>query len=237
MAGHNKWSQIKHKKAKEDAKKGLAFTKLIKEITEAAREGGGDPDGNARLRFLLEKARDVNMPVENATRAIKRGTGELPGVCYTALTYEGYAPNGVAVIVETLSDNKNRTVADLRHFFAARGGILGETGSVNWMFEKTGVVRGVGIASEDALLELLLDFNIHDIKVEHNTFTIICDMKSVDQVRTALKSAGYTIESADFEWVPKTTITLADDQAEQTVSFLSAMEDLDDVRNVYANLA
>lgn len=237
MSGHNKWSQIKHKKAKEDGKRGLVFTKLIKEITEAAREGGGDPDGNARLRFLLEKGRDVNMPIDNATRAIKRGTGELPGVTYVALTYEGYAPNGVAVIVETLSDNKNRTIADLRHFFMAKGGTLGETGSVNWMFEKMGVVRGNGAPSEDQLLELLIEFNIHDIKVEGASFVVFCDPKSVDQVRTALKNGGLAIESADFEWVPKTTMALSEEQAEQAISFLSSIQDLEDVRNVYANLA
>lgn len=237
MSGHNKWSQIKHKKAKEDSKRGLAFTKLIKEITEAARAGGGDPEGNARLRSLLEKARDVNMPIENSTRAIKRGTGELPGVHYTALTYEGYGPNGIAVIVETLSDNKNRTVADLRHFFAAKGGALSETGSVNWMFEHSGVVRATGTASEDQLLSILIDFDINDLRIDDNAFTVFCDPKSVDQIRTVLKKEGFTVESAEFEWIPKTTIALPEDQAEQAITFLTSMEDLEDVRHVYANLA
>lgn len=237
MSGHNKWSQIKHKKAKEDGKRGQAFTKIIKEITEAAREGGGDPDGNPRLRFLLEKARDLNMPIDNSTRAIKRGTGELPGVSYTALTYEGYGPYGMAVIIETLTDNKNRTVASLRHLCSTKNGTLGETGSVSWMFEKMGVIRGGGAVAEDQLLELLIDFNIHDIKIEDNSFEVFCDPKSVDQVRTALKNAGFSIESAEFEWVPKTTIALSDEHAEQAIGFLSAIQDLEDVRNVYANLA
>ncbi|MCX5924997.1 MAG: YebC/PmpR family DNA-binding transcriptional regulator [Candidatus Dependentiae bacterium] len=237
MSGHNKWSQIKHKKAKEDGKRGQAFTKLIKEITEAAREGGGDPDGNPRLRFLLEKGRDVNMPIDNATRAIKRGTGELPGVSYIPLTYEGYGPYGMAVIIETLTDNKNRTVASLRHLCTTKGGSLGETGSVSWMFEKMGVIHGSGAVTEDQLLELLIDFSIHDIKVEDNSFAVFCDPKSVDQVRTAIKNGGLLVESAEFEWVPKTTVALADEQAEQAIGFLSAIQDLEDVRNVYANLA
>lgn len=237
MSGHNKWSQIKHKKAKEDGKKAQAFTKLIKEITEAAREGGGDPEGNARLRFLLEKGRAVNMPAENAIRAIKRGTGELPGVSYTALTYEGYGPSGVAVIIETLSDNKNRTVADLRHFFSTKGANLGETGSVNWMFEKMGVLRGNSSATEDQLLEMLLDFDINDIKIEGNSFAIFCEPKSVDQVKTALKNNNVTVENIEFEWVPKTTVNLPNEQAEQAIAFLSSLQDLDDVQNVYANLA
>jgi YebC/PmpR family DNA-binding regulatory protein len=237
MSGHNKWSQIKHKKAKEDGKKSQAFTKLIKEITEAAREGGGDPEGNARLRFLVEKARDINMPAENTARAIKRGTGELPGVHYTALTYEGYGPYGVAIIIETLSDNKNRTVAELRHFFSTKGGNLGESGSVNWMFEKMGVIRGTTKLSEDQLLETLIDFAINDIKIDGNTFSIFCDPKSVDQIKTALKQKQVPIESAEFEWIAKTTTELSDEQAEQAISFLSAVQDLDDVQNVYANLA
>jgi YebC/PmpR family DNA-binding regulatory protein len=246
MAGHNKWSQIKHKKAKEDGKKSQAFTKLIKEITEAAREGGGDPEGNARLRSLVEKARDINMPAENTARAIKRGTGELPGVHYNALTYEGYGPYGVAIIVDTLSDNKNRTVAELRHLFSSKGGNLAESGSVNWMFEKMGVIRGTTKLSEDQLLELLLEFSIHDIKIENNNnnnnvgnhaFSIFCDPKSVDQIKTALKQHQIPVESAEFEWIAKNTMELSDEQTEQVISFLSAIQDLDDVQNVYANLA
>jgi YebC/PmpR family DNA-binding regulatory protein len=241
MAGHNKWSQIKHKKAKEDGKKSQAFTKLIKEITEAAREGGGDPEGNARLRSLIEKARDINMPAENTARAIKRGTGELPGVFYNALTYEGYGPHGVAIIIETLSDNKNRTVADLRHLFSSKGGNLAESGSVNWMFEKMGVLRGTTKLSEDQLLELLLEYPVSDIKIETNNgtnnYSIFCDPKSVDAVKTALKNAQVQVESPEFEWIPKNSMELDDEQADQVISFLSAVQDMDDVQNVYANLA
>ncbi len=237
MSGHNKWSQIKHKKAKEDAKRGAAFTKVIKEITEAAREGGGDQDGNARLRSLLEKARLINMPAENITRAIKRGTGELPGVSYSALTYEGYGPNGMAVIIETLSDNKNRTVAELRHFFSTKGCALSATGSVIWMFEKMGVVQGAGAVTEDQLLEILLDYSVHDIKVEDNQFSVFCDPKEVEQVRSVLKKEGLTIEDAEFEWVPKVTVPLGGEQADTAISFLSELQDLEDVQHVYANLA
>jgi len=237
MSGHNKWSQIKHKKAKEDSKRGAAFTKLIKEITEAAREGGGDQDGNARLRSLLEKARMINMPAENITRAIKRGTGELPGVSYTALTYEGYGPNGMAVIVETLSDNKNRTVAELRHFFSTKGGALSATGSVIWMFEKMGVVHGSGAISEDQLMEILLDYSIHDIKIEDNQFSVFCDPKEVEPVRVALKKEGLTVEDVEFEWAPKVTVPLTGESADTAISFLSGLQDLEDVQHVYANLA
>ncbi len=157
MAGHNKWSQIKHKKAKEDSKRGKAFTKLIKEISVAAREGGGDLEANARLRQLVDKAKYINMPQENIVRAIKRGTGEMPGVHYEPYTYEGYGPFGIAIVVETLSDNKNRTVADLRHLFLKGNGTLGESGSVSWMFKKMGVVRGTSNKREDDLIETLLE--------------------------------------------------------------------------------
>ncbi|MDP3888925.1 MAG: YebC/PmpR family DNA-binding transcriptional regulator [bacterium] len=238
MSGHNKWSQIKHKKAKEDAKRGKAFTKLIKEIAVSAREGGGDPASNARLRTLVEKAKEINMPAENTARAIKRGTGELPGVSYSALLYEGYGPYGMAVIVDTLSDNKNRTVADLRRIFSSNGGNLGETGSVSWMFEQLGVIRGTSATvTEDKLLEALLEFDIKDIRNDGNLFSVFCDAKSLDQVKQAVKNAGLNIESAELEWVPKNTAELTDDQTEKALAFLSALQDHDDVQNVYANLA
>ena len=166
MSGHSKWSTIKHKKAALDAKRGKAFTKLIKEITIAARLGGGDPTGNPRLRLLIDKAKEINMPTENTMRAIKRGTGELPGVSYEENTYEGYGPNGIAVIVDTFSDNKNRTVSELRHIFSSKGGNLAEHGAVSWMFEKMGVVKANdGSMTEEKLLETLIDYDINDIKV------------------------------------------------------------------------
>jgi YebC/PmpR family DNA-binding regulatory protein len=240
MSGHSKWSTIKHKKAALDAKRGKKFTKVIKEITVAARLGGGDPDGNPRLRFLIDKAKDINMPSENVTRAIKKGTGELPGVNYEQYTYEGYGPSGIAVMVDTLSDNKNRTVADLRHLFASKGGNLAENGAVGWMFAKMGVVKAIipegVIITEDALLEKLLDYDVQDIHRDDNLFSIVADPKSLEKVKQCVLQAGLKIETADVEWVPKTTTCLPDDQAEKAYEFLNALEDNDDVQNVYTNL-
>ena len=237
MAGHNKWSQIKHKKAKEDSKRGKAFTKVIKEIIMSAKEGGGDPSGNARLRQLIEKAKHINMPLENITRAIKRGTGELEGISYEAYTYEGYGPNGIAVMVETLSDNKNRTVADLRQLFQKNNGSLGESGSVSWMFKKMGVIRGMSNLSEDALLEKLLEYDVEDIKKDGTFVSIFCNPRSLDQVKKAINPTDMKIESAELEWVAQTALELSDDKSEKAVQFLSALEDHDDVQNVYTTLA
>ncbi len=237
MAGHNKWSQIKHKKAKTDAKRGKAFTKLIKEITVAAREGGGDPASNARLRQLIDKGKYVNMPTENVTRAIKKGTGELPGAKYEPFTYEGYGPFGVAVMIETLTDNKNRTVADMRHMFSKGGGTLGEAGSVNWMFKKMGVIRGVGDKTEDELLEALLEYDIIDIKKDDGLFSVLCAPKVLDTVKKAVTDAGIKIESAEHEWVAQTNAPLSDEHSKKVIQFLSLVEDHDDVQNVYTNLA
>lgn len=237
MSGHSKWSTIKHKKAKEDAKRGKAFTKLIKEITVAARIGGGDPNGNPRLRLLIDKAKEINMPLENTTRAIKKGTGELPGQTYEEYTYEGYGPNGIAVIIDTLTDNKNRMAAELRHLFSSKGGSLGESGSVSWMFEKMGVVKAEdkGI-SEDDLLEKLIDFDIHDIQIGDGWVSIFCDPKSLEKVKSCIAALGLKIESAQVEWVPKTSIAVPEAQAEKSYEFLSALDDHDDVQNVYTNL-
>lgn len=238
MAGHSKWANIRHKKSREDAKRGKAFTKLIKEITVAARLGGGDVDSNPKLRQLVEKAKQINMPKENITRGIKKGTGELPGVQYEAMQYEGYGPFGVAVLVETLTDNKNRTVADLRHLFSSKGGNLGETGSVNWMFEHRGVVRAeIKNMSEDDLLEKLIDFDIVDITKDENLFSVVCAIKSLDAVKKAIEGFGFAVQSADLEWVPKNMTTLSDDQAEKAYEFLSLLDDHDDVQSVYTNLA
>lgn len=237
MSGHNKWSQIKHKKAKEDSKRGKAFTKLIKEITVCAKEGGGDPAANARLRTLIEKAKEINMPLDNITRAVKRGSGELPGVHYDPYTYEGYGPYGIAVLVETLSDNKNRTVADMRHLFSKHGGSLGESGSVNWMFKRLGVIRGTGKVTEDQLLEALMDYPIVDISCQDNFISVSCDLKSLDVVKNELKKLGVTIDNADIEWVAQNTIQLSEEQSNKAIEFLSQLEDHDDVQSVYTNLA
>lgn len=238
MSGHSKWATIKHKKGKEDAKRGKIFTKIIREITVAAREGGSDINGNARLRLVVEKAKSVNMPQDNITRAIKKGAGELEGGSnYEASTYEGYGPYGVAVMVEVLSDNKNRTVSDLRHLFTKVSGNLAENGAVSWMFERKGVIRATGPLNEDQLLEKLLDHNVDDIRCDENIFTITCPPQSLDAVKKVLETESFKIEVAQLEWVAKNTVELDEQSKEEAVyKFLEALDDLDDVQNVYANL-
>lgn len=238
MSGHSKWATIKHKKAKEDSKRGKVFTKLIREITVAAREGGGDPAGNPRLRLIIEKAKAVNMPQDNMTRAIKKGSGELgDGAAYEAFTYEGYGPYGVAVMATTLSDNKNRTVSELRHLFTKAGGSLAETNAVAWMFEHKGVIRAVGKISEDELLEKLLDSNIDDVQLDDGVFTITSKVQDLDSVKKAVEKIGLKVESAELEWVAKSPLSLDDKLKEEAVyKLLEALDDLDDVQNVYANL-
>jgi len=198
--------------------------------------GGGDPTGNPRLRQLMDKAKEVNMPQENVTRAIKKGTGELPGVNYEAITYEGYGPSGIAVLVDVLTDNKNRAVAEMRHIFSKKGGSLGETGCVAWMFETLGVVRVKGNTSEDQLLEQLLDFDIKDIYQADDLFVIQCDPKSVDEVKKAVEKLGLTVEDAEIEKVPKNTLTLSGEESQKAIDFLTALDELDDVQNIYTNL-
>ena len=237
MSGHSHWATIKHKKEKEDSKRGQAFTKLIKEITVAAKAGGGDPAGNPRLRLLIDKARDINMPLDNIQRAIKRGTGELPGVIYEAMTYEGYGPYGIAVVVDTLSDNKNRIVSELRHVFSGKGGNLGESGSVAWMFEKMGVVDVSGSINEDELLEKLMEFDIKDVKHDGTFFTVYCDTKALVPIKKALTDSNLKVEKAEVEWVAKNMMTIPEDQAKKAYEFLGSLQDLDDVQNVYTNLA
>lgn len=236
MAGHSKWANIKHKKAKEDGKKSKVYTKIIKEITMAARENGGNPDTNPRLRLLMEKGREANMPIENAIRAIKKGTGELPGVSYEEYTYEGYAPNGIAVMVDAITDNKNRTVAEFRRLFSENGGTLGETGTVNWMFEKLGAVNANGNISEDELLEHLIDYDIKDIQINDNAYTIYCEIKALESVKEAVEKTGLKIESAGLDLVAKSTIELPENKADKVLEFLSELQDHEDVKNVYTNL-
>lgn len=238
MSGHSKWSTIKHKKAKEDAKRGKVFTKLVREITVVAKEGGGDPTGNPRLRLILDKAKEVNMPQDNITRAIKKGTGELgDGAIYEAFTYEGYGPYGVAIMIETLSDNKNRTVSDLRHQLTKYGGRLAETGSVAWMFEHKGVIRATGKITEDELLEKLLNYEIDDVRLDDGIFSITCKMQELDALKKAVQQIGLKVESAQLEWVAKNQISLSDKSQEEAMyKLLEALDDLDDVQNVYANL-
>lgn len=238
MSGHSKWSTIKHKKAKEDSKRGKVFTKLIREITVCAREGGGDPNGNARLRLIIEKSKAVNMPQDNIVRAIKKGTGELEGANYEAFTYEGYGPFGTAVIIETLSDNKNRTVSDLRHVFTKMGGNLAETGAVAWMFEQKGVIHAEGSMSEDELIEKLLDYDVDDISIDESSITIICKKQDLDILKKAVEGLGLKVESAQTEWTPRNPLTLSDkDQEEKVIKLLETLDDLDDVQNVFTNMS
>ena len=239
MAGHSKWANIKHKKAKEDAKRGKVFTKLIKEITVAARDGGGDPSANPRLRLLIEKAKQANMPSDNMQRAIKKGTGELEGVNYESITYEGYGPSGVAVIVEALTDNKNRTVADVRHVFSKFGGSIGSDGSVAWMFGRKAVLSLVDCdKSEDDLLEIFIDHNIDDIILSDDHARIIGQSDELFVMKTTAEHADLSVDSAELEWVPNTTASVDDQGKEEKVyGFLERLDELDDVQNVYANIA
>lgn len=234
MSGHSKWSTIKRKKAIEDSKRGKAFTKLIKEISVCARLGGGDPANNPRLRLLLDKGKAVNMPQENAIRAIKRGTSDTTGANYEHILYEGYGPHNVAVIIEALTDNKNRTVGEIRRIFTSHGTTLGETGTVSWMFERTGVVRAEHkTMTEDQLLEHLLEYDVDEIKYDDGFFSIYCNPKSIEPIKETLIKLGFKIENADLEWVAKNT---TDTDKTEVYDFLGELEDHDDVQNVYSNL-
>ncbi len=245
MAGHSKWANIKHKKAKEDAKRGKEFTKLVREITIAAKSGG-DLAGNPRLRHLVDKAKDINMPQDNIVRAIKKGTGELPGVSYEAITYEGHGPSGVAIMIEVLTDNKNRAVADLRALFSRNGGNLAETGSVNWMFERLGIIRAQvptilpailkNVMNEDSLFEALIDYDIKDISVHDGVITISMPLASLHDVTEAMKKMNFKIEESQIEWVAKTLITLDPAAEEKAFALLEKVEEYDDVQNVYTNI-
>jgi YebC/PmpR family DNA-binding regulatory protein len=237
MAGHSKWANIKHKKAKEDALRGKAFTKISKEITIAAKEGG-DPAGNPRLRTLLEKAKHINMPGENIKRAIQKGTGELPGVHYEHHQYEGYGPGGMAVIVEVLTDNKNRAIADMRHIFLKKGGNVAADGAVSWMFSLQGVIKlSECKKSEDELFEILLDYDVTTVEKHEDMAIIHTHSKALMEVKEALEKNGIKLDHAEIEWVASNTVSLEGEEADKAVEFLDALEELDDIQNVYNNLA
>ncbi|MDO9463731.1 MAG: YebC/PmpR family DNA-binding transcriptional regulator [bacterium] len=236
MSGHSKWASIKHKKAKVDAQRGKTFTKLIKEITVAARSGGGDVNANARLRSAIQVAKDANMPASNVERAIKKGTGELPGVNYEELAYEGYGPAGVAIYAELLTDNKNRTVSEIKHVFSKNGGHLAEAGSVAWMFEKKGLCHvKKNAASEDRLMEIVLDAGAEDMNTESDFYEIITNPQTFEQVKAAILKEGITPELAEITMVPKSTVPVAGKKAEQVLHLVETLEDHDDVQHVYAN--
>jgi YebC/PmpR family DNA-binding regulatory protein len=236
MSGHSKWATIKHKKGALDAKRGKIFTRLIKEITIAAKLGGGDPEGNPRLRGAIAAAKAENMPSDNIKRGIQRGTGELEGVSYEEITYEGYGPGGVAVIVEVLTDNKNRAVSEVRHAFSKNGGNLGESNSVSWMFTKKGViVVAKDAASEEKLTELVLESGAEDLSDEGENWEILCEPKEFENVTNALKAAKITPEHAEVTMISSTYTKLEGAPANQMMRLLDTLEDLDDTQNVYSN--
>ncbi len=236
MSGHSKWSTIKHKKGAADAKRGKIFTKLIKEITVAARSGGGDPSSNPRLRTAILDAKSENMPKDNIERAIKKGTGALEGVNYEESIYEGYGPGGAAVIVESLTDNKNRAVAEIRHVFAKSGGNLGENGCVAWMFSKKGYMSVTKEAvEEERLMEVALEAGAEDIREDEEGFEIITDPSDFDQVRQALEKEGISFGNAEVTLLPQSTINLEGKEAEQMIKLMENLDDCDDVQKVYTN--
>jgi YebC/PmpR family DNA-binding regulatory protein len=237
MSGHSKWSTIKRKKGAIDARRGKMFTKIIKEITLAARLGGGDPETNARLRQAVMTAKDENMPKDNIERAIKKGTGTgADAVTYEEVIYEGYGPGGAAVLVEVMTDNKNRTVAEIRHIFSKHGGNLGENGCVAWIFEKKGtIVVDRELVQEDELMELALEAGAQDVREEESEFEIITDPGSFDAVKKVMDQRNLKYIDAKISLIPQTTIKLEAAKAEQMIKMMEKLEDHDDVQNVYAN--
>jgi len=236
MSGHSKWSTIKRKKGAADAKRGKLFTKLIKELTIAAREGGGDPSGNPRLRLAVDNAKAANMPSDNIDRAIKKATGELEGTTISELMYEGYGPGGIAVLVEVATDNKNRTVAEVRHLFSKHGGNMGESGSVAWMFEKKGVISlPKQNKSEDEIMEIVLNAGAEDLQTEDEFFEIQTDVESFEPVRKALLDKNLELDNASLQWIAKNTVNTTGENAEKMMKLIEGLEDCDDVQNVYSN--
>ena len=238
MAGHSKWAQIKHKKAHVDAKRGKIFSKIVKEISVAARLGGGDISGNPRLRQAIDKAKEVNMPQDNIKRAIKKGTDDLPGVSYEETFYEGYGPGGVAILLEALTDNKNRTVPEVRHIMSKHGGNLGEAGCVSWMFTKKGyILVEKSKIDEDSLMAAALESGAEDMKNDpkEDSYEIISSPEDMVKIKEALESSGIPLSLAEITMLPATYITLDNKSAEQMLRLVEALEDNDDIQNVYTN--
>ncbi len=236
MSGHSKWHSIKHKKAKVDAQRGRIFTKLIKEITVSARMGGGDPETNPRLRVALAAAKGANMPAKNIDNAIKKGTGEMPGVVYEDVSYEGYGPGGVAVYITVVTDNKNRTVAEIRHIFSKYGGNMGENGSVAWIFERKGLVTVPKEKyTEDELMEVALECGAEDIQTGDELYEIYTAYEEFNQVRSELESRSVVYEEANLTMIPQNTVAIEGKQAEQMMKLMDVLDEHDDVQNVYAN--
>ncbi len=237
MSGHSKWANIKHKKGAADARRGKIFTRLIKEITVAARMGGGDPDGNPRLRSAIATARSENMPKDNIIRAIKKGTGEIEGEVYDEILYEGYGPGGVAVLVECMTDNRNRTVADIRHYFAKSGGNLGESGCVAYMFDKKGVILvDKSGTSEEELMDLAIEAGADDVVEEGDVFQVVTAPEDFDEVRDSFEKAGVTFVEASLTMIPQTIVEVTEEKsAKALLKLLDSLEGHDDVQNIHAN--
>jgi len=236
MSGHSKWHSIKHKKAAADAKRGKVFTRVIRELTIAAKMGGGDPAGNPRLRTAIAAAKEVNMPWKNIENAIKKGTGEIEGAVYEEITYEGYGPGGVAIMVDCTTDNRNRTAAEIRHLFSKGNGNLGAVGSVAYLFEKRGIISVAAEGTdEDKLMEAALEAGADDIRSEDESFTVSTTPQAFNEVREAVEQAGFKIEGAEITNVPNMTKAVEGKEAEQVLKLLSNLEDHDDVQNVSAN--
>ncbi|MBT0665973.1 YebC/PmpR family DNA-binding transcriptional regulator [Geobacter pelophilus] len=235
MSGHNKWSTIKHKKGAADAKRGKIFTKIIKEISVAAKLGGGDPAANPRLRTAIDKAKGENMPKDNIERAIKKGTGGMEGVTYEETTYEGYGPNGVAVLVEVMTDNRNRTVSDVRSIFTKCNGNMGETGCVSWIFDKKGLITYSKATDFEKLFECALEAGADDVVEEDEQIEVLTDPSAFMEVRETLEKAGFKHESAEITMIPQTMVKLEGKAAESMLKMMDRLEDNDDVQNVYAN--
>jgi YebC/PmpR family DNA-binding regulatory protein len=236
MSGHSKWASIKHKKAATDAKRGKIFTRIIKELAVAARMGGGDPDANAQLRKAIADAKAANMPADNIKRAIMKGTGQLEGASYDEMSYEGYGPGGVAVYIETLTDNKNRTVSEIRHIFSKHGGNLGESGSVGWMFHRKGyIVVEKSKASEDELMDIILEAGAEDLKEDGSNYEIFTAPEDYEAVDKALQENEIETAVSNLSMVPQNYVKLEGKQAEQCLKLMDALEDQDDAQNVWAN--
>ena len=236
MSGHSKWATIKHKKGAADARRGKIFTKIIKEIAVAARMGGGDADSNARLRSAIAEAKAENMPAENIKRAIQRGTGELPGVQYEEIVYEGYGPSGVALVLEVATDNRNRTLAEIRHILSRHGGNLGETGCVTWIFSKRGYIAvEKAKGSEEALLELITEAGAEDMREDGDNWEIYCPLENFQQVVDALNNAGIAPAVAELSMVPQTQVKLSGKPADQVLRLIDELDEHEDIQHVYSN--
>ena len=236
MAGHSKWANIKHRKAAVDAKRGKIFTKVIRELTVAAKEGGADPESNPRLRTAVATAKGANMPNDTIERAIKRGTGDIEGIIYNEIFYEGYGPGGSAVYVKTLTDNRNRTVSEIRRIFTKHGGGLGENGCVAWMFDLKGRIAFAGDSvDEDTLFDVVIDAGADDVRTEDSEIVVITPTDSYEAVKRAVSDAGIQYESAEVTMIPQTNVRIEGREAEHMIRLMEALEDSDDVQNVYAN--